>query len=247
MVNQGGFIAYYRVSTARQGRSGLGIAAQRQAVASYLNGGSWRIIEEFTEVESGKRSDRPELDKALAAAHIRQVPLVVAKVDRLTRSLSFLMKLLDAGVDVRFCDLPSIEGPTGRFMLQQMANVAELEAGLIGKRTKEALAKSKKKLGGYRGKHGLTAKARAKGVATRQARVTRRASDLAPIVKELQASGATKLRDIADGLDARHIPAPRGGAWSATQVARLLEQLDRASRERNSAIFAIMSSGATRD
>ena len=96
-------IAYYRVSTGKQGKSGLGIAAQRQAVANYLNGGNWRIIAEFTEVESGKRSDRPALDKALAAARVRQVPLVVAKVDRLTRSVAFLSRLLEAGVDGAVC------------------------------------------------------------------------------------------------------------------------------------------------
>jgi DNA invertase Pin-like site-specific DNA recombinase len=98
MVSHGGFIAYYRVSTGKQGKSGLGIEAQRQAVANYLNGGNWRIVAEFTEVESGKRSDRPELDKALAAARRHRIPLVVAKVDRLTRSVAFLSRLLEAGV-----------------------------------------------------------------------------------------------------------------------------------------------------
>src|SRR6516165_3254437 len=154
MVSHGGFIAYYRVSTGKQGKSGLGIEAQRQAVANYLNGGNWRIVAEFTEVESGKRSDRPALDKALAAARVRQVPLVVAKVDRLTRSVAFLSRLLEAGVDVRFADLPMIEGATGKFLLQQMAAVAELEAGMISARTKAALAAAKKrgkKLGGNRG------------------------------------------------------------------------------------------------
>ncbi len=85
MVSQGKFIAYYRVSTGRQGKSGLGLEAQRTAVANYLNGGDWQIVGEFTEVESGKRSDRPELDKALAAARLHRCPLVVSKVDRLTR------------------------------------------------------------------------------------------------------------------------------------------------------------------
>src|SRR5215471_20130467 len=172
MVNQGGFIAYYRVSTARQGKSGLGIAAQRQAVESYLNGGDWRIIGEYTEIESGRRVDRPELDKALAAARIRQVPLVVAKVDRLTRSLAFLTRLQDAGVDVRFADLPAIEGATGRFLLQQMAAVAELEAGMISARTKAALAAAKRrgvKLGGARGAK-ITTKIREAGRAVLQAR-----------------------------------------------------------------------------
>ena len=165
MISKGGFLAYYRVSTGKQGNSGLGIEAQRQAVANYLNGGDWRIVGEFVEVESGRRSDRPELDKALAAARVRQVPLVVAKVDRLTRSVAFLSRLLEAGVDVRFADLPAIEGATGKFLLQQMAAVAELEAGMISARTKAALAAAKrrgKKLGGDRGAR-LTAKARAAG------------------------------------------------------------------------------------
>src|ERR1700686_185306 len=151
MASDGKFVAYYRVSTERQGRSGLGLEAQRAAVANYLNGGDWRIVAEFTEVESGRRSDRPELDKALAAARLHRCPLVVSKVDRLTRSVAFLSRLLEAGVDVRFADLPQIEGATGRFLLQQMVAVAELEAGLISKRTKDALAQSKKKLGGDRG------------------------------------------------------------------------------------------------
>ena len=157
----GTFIAYYRVSTARQGQSGLGLEAQRETVRTFLNGGDWRLAAEFTEVESGRKSDRPELDKALAACRVRGATLVVAKVDRLTRSLSFLMRLLDAGVEVRFCDLPQIEGPTGRFMLQQLAAVAELEAGMIGDRTRKALSAAKArgvKLGGFRNKHTLSAR-----------------------------------------------------------------------------------------
>jgi DNA invertase Pin-like site-specific DNA recombinase len=107
-----------------------------------------------TEVESGRTSDRPKLDAALKAARIRRCPVIVAKVDRLTRSVGFLHRLLDANVDVRFADLPQIEGATGRFMLTQMAAVAELEAGMISARTKAALAAAKargKKLGGDRG------------------------------------------------------------------------------------------------
>src|SRR6516165_9799794 len=114
MMSHGGFVAYYRVSTGKQGKSGLGIEAQRQAVANYLNGGNWRIVAEFTEIENGKRSDRPALEKALAAARVHQVPLVVAKLDGLTRSVAFLSRLLDAGVDVRFVNLPIIEGATGK-------------------------------------------------------------------------------------------------------------------------------------
>jgi DNA invertase Pin-like site-specific DNA recombinase len=226
MTSKGGFLAYYRVSTGKQGKSGLGIEAQRQAVANYLNGGNWRIVGEFVEVESGRRSDRPELDKALAAARVRQLPLVVAKVDRLTRSVAFLSRLLEAGVDVRFADLPAIEGATGKFLLQQMAAVAELEAGMISARTKAALAAAKrrgKKLGGDRGAR-LTVKARAAGRAVLMARAQERASDLAATIKELQAAGCESLRAIAEGLEGRGIPAARGGKWSAVQVARLLDR-----------------------
>src|SRR5215831_12873608 len=198
MISKGGFLAYYRVSTGKQGKSGLGIEAQRQAVANYLNGGNWRIVGEFVEVESGRRSDRPELDKALTAARVRRLPLVVAKVDRLTRSVAFLSRLLEAGVDVRFADLPQIEGPTGRFMLQQMAAVAELEAGMISARTKAALAAAKKrgtKLGGFRGSM-PTARMRKLSAEALRARTETRADDLAPVIKDLQAAGKTSLRAI---------------------------------------------------
>src|SRR5215212_9889382 len=121
-------VAYYRVSTSKQGHSGLGLEAQRAAVMAYLNGGDWRIIAEYTEIESGRRADRPQLDAALQAARLHKAPLLVAKVDRLTRSVAFLSRLLEAGVDLRFVDLPKLEGPTGRFLLHQMASVAELEA-----------------------------------------------------------------------------------------------------------------------
>lgn len=228
MTSNGKFIAYYRVSTKRQGRSGLGLEAQQQAVAIYLNGGDWQIVGEFTEVETGKRADRPELEKALAAARLHRCPLIVSKVDRLTRSVSFLSHLLDANVDVRFADLPQIEGATGRFLLQQMVAVAELEAGMISKRTRDALAAAKRRnvtLGGDRG-FVPTAKIRAKAYAAQRARADARAADVGPTIKELQAAGATSLRAIAAGLNARGIPTARGnGEWSAVQVQRVLERL----------------------
>jgi len=245
MASTGKFIAYYRVSTQKQGRSGLGLAAQRQAVANYLNGGDWKIIAEFTEVETGKRSDRPQLDAALKAARLHQVPLVVSKVDRLTRSVAFLSKLLEANVDVRFADLPQIEGPTGRFLLQQMASVAELEAGMISARTKAALAAAKergKKLGGIRhrvvsvdergkktyGKQVINVSAKTGKLAAKalRERTDARAADLAPIINQLQAAGKTTLRAIAAGLNEAGIPTARGGEWSSPQVMRVLERLD---------------------
>ena len=243
-ISSGKFVAYYRVSTNRQGKSGLGLEAQRAAVATYLNGGDWSIVAEFTEVESGRRSDRPALDQALAAARLHRASLVVSKVDRLTRSVAFLSRLLEAGVDVRFADLPQIEGATGRFLLQQMVAVAELEAGMISARTKAALAaaaKRGKRLGGRRRKvigkdakgkkiYGEvangSAKARANGTTALQQRADARAADIGPTVKALQAAGATSLRAIAAGLNAQRIPTARGsGVWSANQVARVLDRL----------------------
>jgi DNA invertase Pin-like site-specific DNA recombinase len=228
MTAHGKHVAYYRVSTSRQGKSGLGLEAQRAAVAAYLNGGDWQIVGEFTEIESGKRSDRPELDKALAAARLHRCPLVVSKVDRLTRSVSFLSRLLEAGVDVRFADLPQIEGATGRLLLQQMVAVAELEAGMISARTKAALKAAKRrgvKLGGDRGVI-PTAKVRAKATAILEARADARAADIMPTIAALQAAGATSLRAIAAGLNERGIPTARGdGEWSAVQVKRVLDRV----------------------
>jgi DNA invertase Pin-like site-specific DNA recombinase len=227
--NTGKFIAYYRVSTGRQGKSGLGLEAQREAVKTYLNGGDWQIVDEFTEVESGRNAARPALEKALAAARLHRASLVVSKVDRLTRSVAFLSRLLEAGVDVRFADLPQIEGATGRFMLQQMVAVAELEAGMISDRTKKALAAAKRrgvKLGGNRGVK-PSAKMQKASKAALQKRADARAADVAPVIAELKAAGAATLHAIAEGLNAKKIPTARGnGKWSAVQVLRVLERLD---------------------
>lgn len=222
------FVAYYRVSTTKQGASGLGMEAQRAAVLSYLRDPSCHLIAEFTEVESGRRDDRPALDEALATSRVHRAPLIVAKVDRLTRSVAFLSRLLEAGVDVRFADLPSIEGPTGRFMLQQMAAVAELEAGLISSRTRAAFAAAKArgtKLGGYRGTT-ISAEVRAASAAERTRRSRQRALDLVPVIRDLQGAGMTTTAQIARAFNERRIPTVLGnGQWSAVQIARVLSRI----------------------
>ncbi len=223
----GDFVTYIRVSTRGQGESGLGLEAQQRAIAAYLNGGKWTIVKEFVEIESGRKSNRPVLAQALAHARLYRVPLVVAKVDRLTRSAGFLQTLLDSGVDVRFCDLPTIEGPAGVFMLQQMASVAQLEAGMISARTKAALQSAKmrgKQLGGFRG-YVATDDARAKGRDTNAAKAKAHADRLAETIAELRATGTTKLKDIAAALNAKGIPTANGGQWQPTQVSRVLERL----------------------
>ena len=158
----GKFISYLRVSTDKQGRSGLGIEAQREAVTSYLNGGRWTLVAEYVETESGKRADRPKLAAALSHAKAIGGKLVFAKLDRLTRNVDLLRSLVASDVDLVFCDLPSVPpGPMGKFLLTQMAAVAELEAGLIGERTKKALAAVKArgvKLGNPNGARALRAK-----------------------------------------------------------------------------------------
>lgn len=211
-----------------KGRTIAGRLGGRPSVASYLNGGEWHVVAEFTEVESGRCGDRPQLERALATARLHRVPLVVAKVDRSTRSVGFLSRLLEAGVDVRFADLPAIEGPTGRFMLQQMAAVAELEAGLISSRTKAALAAARsrgKRLGGNRGISPSDV-AREAGRTAQANRAADRAADVAPLIDELRKAGISSLGAIARALTERGIPTSRGQRnWTATQVARTLAKL----------------------
>ena len=225
---KGKFVSYLRVSTDRQGKSGLGLEAQRAAVESHLDGGRWKILKEFVEVESGKRSDRPNLAEALAMCRAHRAALVVAKVDRLARSQSFLSRILEAGVEVRFCDLPQIEGPTGRFLLQSMMAVAELEAGMISARTKAALAASKargKKLGGFRGRAG-TAEDTARARAARTLKANDQARSIAPIIDRLDPDRTASLRGLARALNEEGVPTPSGeGTWTAATVARLRQRL----------------------
>jgi len=221
---EGKWISYLRVSTDRQVKSGLGIEAQRNAVDEFLNGGSWSLVKEYTEVESGKRTDRPKLDDAIKACRAYGAKLVIAKLDRLSRDAHFLLGLEKAGIDFVAADMPN----ANRLTVGIMAMVAEEERRMISRRTKDALAAAKRRgtrLGGDRGVVPSKA-ARAKAVEAVKARADSRAADLAPIIKDLQAAGAESLRAIAAGLNAAGIPTPRGaGEWSATQVQRTLARL----------------------
>ena len=124
------YIEYLRVSTTSQGASGLGLEAQKETIRGHI-GNDAEVLASYTEVESGRRSDRIELAKAIAHAKRANATVVIAKLDRLARSARFLLELVDSGVDILFCDLPQVSGPAGRFLLTSMAGVAELEAGLI--------------------------------------------------------------------------------------------------------------------
>lgn len=223
VVAEGRWISYLRVSTDRQGKSSLGIEAQRNGVAEYLNGGNWSLVKEFVEVESGKRIDRPKLDEAIKACRIYDAKLVIAKLDRLSRDAHFLLGLEKAGIDFVAADMPN----ANRLTVGIMAMVAEEERRMISKRTKDALAAAKRrgtKLGGDRGVV-PSKKARELAAETLQARANARASDLAPVIRELQAAGKTTLRAIAEGLNEAGILTQRKSKWSAVQVQRILSRI----------------------
>lgn len=228
-MSSGKYVAYYRVSTDKQKRSGLGLDAQREAVQKHLDGGNWKLVGEFTETESGKRNSRPQLALALATARLHNATLIVAKLDRLARNTRFLLTLVEESGErgVVFCDLPKIpEGPVGKFIVSQMASVAELEAGLISQRTKAALraARARGQVLGHpnpriasEAKSGATASA-----LVRQRTARRRVADVMPVIDAIRAEGAATLREIAAALNRRGIPAPRGGQWLEMQVSRVL-------------------------
>ncbi len=219
---QGRFVSYLRVSTDRQGKSGLGLEAQRKAVEDFLNGGSWKLINEFIEVESGKRDDRPKLIEALARCRLHNAVLVIAKLDRLSRDAHFLLGLQKAGVRFVAADMPE----ANEMVVGIMAVVAQAERKMISARTKAALAVAKargKVLGRPENLKNQEA-GRERGRARRTAVAGARVADLRPIIADVKASGASSLRQIAAGLNGRGIPTARGGAWSAVQVKRVLER-----------------------
>lgn len=220
-VTTGRFVAYYRVSTARQGASGLGLDAQRDSVMHFLNGGNWTMVADFVEVESGRKSDRPKLAEALVACRLHGATLVVAKLDRLARNAHFLLGLKEAGVEFVCVDMPS----ANRLTVGIMAMVAEEEARMISARTKAALAAARRRGTKLGTPANLTPEARRKGTRAslhrRKVIAKRWEQDVGPIVRELVEGGST-LRSAAEQMNKRALPARRGGSWTATQVWRVL-------------------------
>ena len=232
-------IAYYRVSTEEQGRSGLGLDAQKHAVSSLCSNRGWEIIGEHTEVESGKRADRPALIAALHKAKITGAVLVVAKLDRLSRSVAFLSTLQDSGAKFIAADMPEATEIT----VHIMAAVAQAERKAIGRRTKEALQaakaratwakadgtpyKSGKRLGNPNGADALrrAGKGNKNAVAALRADADNFARGLAAEVEAIRSSGISSLPAIAAALNERHIQTRRGGKWHPTSVKNLLDRL----------------------
>lgn len=209
------FVAYYRVSTDRQGQSGLGLEAQRTAVAQHI--GADELVAEFTEVESGRKNDREQLALAMAAAKKAKAVLVIAKLDRLARNVHFISGLLESGVPFVCADMPEAD----RTFLQMSAVFAEWEARKISERTKAALQAAKAR--GVRLGSPAPTKGSEAGIERIQARADAFAARVQPIIVSIQAAGAATLRDIAIALSARGIQTARGNTdWKPAQVARLI-------------------------
>jgi len=223
------YVPYYRVSTDKQGRSGLGLEAQEEMVRQFIGQGDRLLLPPYVEMESGRKTSRPELDKALKACRAHRATLIIAKLDRLARNQQFLMKLVDDGVNVVFCDFPEITaGAVGRFMLQQMAAVAELEAGLISERTRAALRAKVARDGQWdrKAKHHLVPGAGQKAAtAAVQRQALRDAEDKAEEIAKIKAEGITTASGIAAELNRRDVTTPRGGRWQAVQVQRVMQRI----------------------
>lgn len=227
------FVAYARVSTQQQGRSGLGLEAQETAIRAFLKPGDRLLAPIYVEVESGRRADRPKLVEALARCRATGATLLVAKLDRLARNARFLLSVVEGTGEagVVFLDLPNLPaGPVGKFMLTQMAAVAELEAGLISQRTRAALTAAKArgvKLGAAKGTQPPATAESTRSGAQASAEVRGRAAahhahTVLPAIEELRTSGAASLHALAAGLNTMGVPTPRGGEWTATAVRRVL-------------------------
>jgi DNA invertase Pin-like site-specific DNA recombinase len=220
-MSSGKFVAYYRVSTERQGRSGLGLDAQRKSVTEYLNGGAWNLVAEFTETESGKLSDRPELLKALEACRRQKATLVIAKLDRLSRNVAFIANLMESGVEFRATDFPQ----ANRLTIHVLAAVAEHERDMISQRTRDALAAAKARgtaLGwSMPSRKGEQASAARQGADKNKEQADRHAANVLPIVAHIRAAGIITLQGIATALNARGIRTARNKQWHPTTVKNL--------------------------
>jgi len=212
-------VTYYRVSTQRQGVSGLGLEAQRHAVQEHLNVHAHEIVAEFIEIESGKRNDRPKLAEAIELCRKRKATLIIAKLDRLARNVHFISGLLDSGIEFTAADNPH----ANKMMIQLLAVFAEHEREQISKRTKEALAAAKArgvKLGARDQKTLSDMGNRAIAAAAEEF-----AEKLRPTIEGLNAQGIASASAIAEELNRKGFASAKGGSWSAATARRLLRRL----------------------
>lgn len=215
------FIAYYRVSTSRQGQSGLGLDAQRKAVSDYLSGRNGELVSQYTEVQSGSKDDRPELQKALRQCRLTGATLLIAKLDRLSRNRRFLLDMADSSINFIAVDMPE----ANNFTVGLLACLADYERQLISERTTAAL-KAAKARGVILGNPDLDKVRNTDTSAANEARITRAEShraEVRQIIDEIQLdSGELSLRQIAAQLNEAGYRTPRGGQWHPTSVARVM-------------------------
>jgi len=186
---------------------------------NYLDGGRWTLIAEFTEIESGKRNDRPELEKALAACKKQKAKLVIAKLDRLSRNLAFIAALMDSGVEFIAVDNPH----ANKLTIHILAAVAQHEREIISARTSAALQAAKAR--GKRLGNPKLSEARRHAEAVKRESADRYSANILPVIREIQGSGVKSLRGVARALTARGIPTARGGAWTPVQVSAILRRV----------------------
>jgi DNA invertase Pin-like site-specific DNA recombinase len=215
-------ITYLRVSTSRQGRSGLGLEAQRETLARFAQAEGFKIISERVEIETGKGADtldrRPQLAAALAEARRHRCVVAVAKLDRLSRDVHFISGLMAHRVPFLVAELGPDVDP---FILHLFAALAEKERAMIAVRTRDALARAKAR-GVKLGNRTNLAQARKKAITTIETNADRFAANVVPMIREIQRAGATTLREIAEALNARGVGTPRGGRWHAMSVRNVL-------------------------
>ena len=215
-------VAYIRVSTQQQGRSGLGIEAQREAVARFVEAEGLEIVAEFVEIETGKGADaldrRPQLAAALAQARKVKCPVIVAKLDRLSRDVAFVSGLMAQKVPFIVAELGADADP---FMLHLYAALAEKERNLISERTRLALA-SKKAQGALLGNRTNLEEARQKAAESNRKGAEQFAANVLPIIRQIEASGVSGYKAIAEALNARGVRTARGGDWYASTVRNLM-------------------------
>jgi DNA invertase Pin-like site-specific DNA recombinase len=234
----GKFISYLRVSTDKQGRSGLGLEAQRQAVDDFLNGGSWTLLREYHEIETGKHADRPALTEALHHCKITAATLVIAKLDRLSRDLEFIARLQKSGTRFVCTDMPEANELT----IHLLAAIAQHERKMTSERTRAALGSIKRTIGekgSYTSRtrgttiarlgnpHGAEAlrragKANSAAIAAVHEAADEHARDIMPVIDDIRRTGIVSFKGIAKELNAREIRTARGGAWHPSTVRNLL-------------------------
>jgi DNA invertase Pin-like site-specific DNA recombinase len=220
-------VVYIRVSTAQQGRSGLGIGAQREAIGHFVEAQGLTLAGEFVEVETGKGADtldrRPQLAAALAQARKAKCPVIVAKLDRLSRDVAFISGLMAQRVPFVVAELGADVDP---FMMHIYAALAEKERKLISDRTRVALAQ-KKAQGALLGNRTNLAEAQAKGVAGIRAAAAAFAGNVLPVIRQLEVNGISSYHGIANALNSRGVRTARGGTWHATTVRNILLRQER--------------------